>query len=86
MGVTCTDVFTCYATTIIGSPDQFDNGDPGGIVGNHRPRRHLGGPVGPSEDRTDNRHYMPRGTKSVCYAVGNGNDDIGALILKAVFQ
>ena len=32
MGVTCTDVFTCYATTIIGSPDQFDNGDPGGIV------------------------------------------------------
>jgi photosystem II stability/assembly factor-like uncharacterized protein len=81
ISVTCTSAFVCYATTIIGPPEEYDSGEAGGILTTTNLGSTWSVQTVPPETGPISTVTCP--SESVCYAVGNGTGDIGGLILKA---
>jgi hypothetical protein len=90
IGVACTNVFTCYATTYIGQPADFDNydnpdnGEAGGILKSSNLGGEWSAQTVPTVTGAISAISCP--SQTICYAVGQGSGNVGGLVLKASDQ
>jgi photosystem II stability/assembly factor-like uncharacterized protein len=82
IGVTCASASSCYTTTYIGQPADYDNGAAGGILTTTNLGQTWSVQTVPTETGAISAVTCP--SQTICYAAGHGTGGIGGLILKAI--